>query len=102
MTLIVIAKASARAPVLQNRRHRIPDEKSRAVAIVTLREQRVVFVLWGSYARRKADLVDNPQHVVIEAGHPSPMNPRGFLGTRPFSAIDKALAEVGAPPIRWA
>jgi uracil-DNA glycosylase len=72
------------------------------IRALNAREQRVVFVLWGSYARRKADLVDNPQHVVIEAGHPSPMNPRGFLGTRPFSAIDKALAEVGAPPIRWA
>ena len=65
------------------------------------REKRVVFVLWGAYARRKAALVTNPQHVLIEAGHPSPMNPKGFLGSRPFSAIDKALAEVGTAPIRW-
>jgi uracil-DNA glycosylase len=72
------------------------------IRALNARESRVVFVLWGSYARRKADLIDSPQHVVIEAGHPSPMNPRGFLGTRPFSAIDKALAEVGATPIRWA
>lgn len=72
------------------------------IRALNVRDQRVVFVLWGSYARRKAGLVDNPHHVVIEAGHPSPMNPRGFLGTRPFSAIDKALAEVGASPIRWA
>lgn len=63
--------------------------------------QRVVFVLWGSYARKKAALVTNPDHVVLEAGHPSPMNPRGFLGSRPFSAIDKALADAGLPPIDW-
>jgi uracil-DNA glycosylase len=62
---------------------------------------RVVFLLWGAYARQKAVLVTNPQHVVIEAGHPSPMNPRGFLGTRPFSATNKALEEVGLPPIDW-
>jgi uracil-DNA glycosylase len=65
------------------------------------RPGRVVFVLWGSYARKKAALVTNPAHVVLEAGHPSPMNPRGFLGSRPFSAIDKALADAGLPAIEW-
>lgn len=65
------------------------------------RPERVVFVLWGSYARKKAALVTNPAHVVLEAGHPSPMNPRGFLGSRPFSGIDKALADAGLPAIEW-
>lgn len=65
------------------------------------RKRRVVFVLWGAYARKKAALVRNPVHVVLEAGHPSPMNPRGFLGSRPFSAIDKALADAGLPPVDW-
>jgi uracil-DNA glycosylase len=64
-------------------------------------DHRVVFVLWGSYARKKAALVTNPDHVVLEAGHPSPMNPRGFLGSRPFSSVDKALADAGLPPIDW-
>jgi uracil-DNA glycosylase len=63
--------------------------------------RRVVFVLWGAYARRKAALVRNPLHVVLEAGHPSPMNPRGFLGSRPFSAVDKALADAGLAPVDW-
>ncbi|OLB64431.1 MAG: uracil-DNA glycosylase [Actinobacteria bacterium 13_2_20CM_2_72_6] len=62
---------------------------------------RVVFVLWGGYARKKAALVTGAQHVVLEAGHPSPMNPRGFLGSRPFSAVNKALVDAGAPEIRW-
>ncbi len=72
-----------------------------AISALNDRADRVVFVLWGAYARRKAALVTNPAHVVIEAGHPSPMNPKGFLGSRPFSAIGTALAEVGATPIRW-
>lgn len=63
--------------------------------------QRVVFALWGAYARRKAALITNPGHVVLEAGHPSPMNPRGFLGSRPFSGIDKALADAGLPAVDW-
>ena len=54
-----------------------------------------MFLLWGAYARKKAALVHNPHHVVIEAGHPSPMNPRGFLGTRPFSQANAALEEAG-------
>lgn len=62
---------------------------------------RVVFVLWGAYARRKRDLVTADRHVVVEAGHPSPMNPRGFLGSRPFSTVNKALADVGLPQIDW-
>jgi uracil-DNA glycosylase len=65
------------------------------------RDTRVVFLLWGSYARRKRGLITNPIHAVLEAGHPSPMNPRGFLGSRPFSACNKALADAGLPPIDW-
>jgi len=65
------------------------------------RADRVVFLLWGSYARRKAALVTNPAHVVLEAGHPSPLNPRGFRGSRPFSAANKALADAGRPLVDW-
>jgi uracil-DNA glycosylase len=72
-----------------------------AIKALDAKDSRVVFVLWGAYARKKAALVTRPQHVVLEAGHPSPMNPRGFLGSRPFSAVDKALADAGLPPIRW-
>jgi uracil-DNA glycosylase len=73
-------------------------------AIRALNDQpaRVVFLLWGNYAKQKAALVTAPQHVVREAGHPSPMNPRGFLGTRPFSAANAALAEAHRPPVDWA
>jgi uracil-DNA glycosylase len=62
---------------------------------------RVVFVLWGSYARKKASLVRNPQHVVLQAGHPSPMNPKGFLGSKPFSQINAALREAGRGEVNW-
>ncbi|MBI1758714.1 MAG: uracil-DNA glycosylase [Actinobacteria bacterium] len=65
-------------------------------------DHRVVFVLWGSYARRKAVLVRHPRHVVLEAGHPSPMNPRGFLGSRPFSAVNAALVDADEPAVVWA
>ncbi|WP_012184263.1 uracil-DNA glycosylase [Salinispora arenicola] len=71
------------------------------IRVLDALESRVVFLLWGGYARRKAALVTNPRHVVLEAGHPSPMNPRGFLGSRPFSTANKALADAGRPTVDW-
>lgn len=65
------------------------------------RDERVVFLLWGGYARKKAALITNPVHVVLEAGHPSPLNTKGFRGARPFSAANKALADAGRPVVQW-
>jgi uracil-DNA glycosylase len=71
------------------------------IQALNARDERVVFLLWGGYARKKAGLITNPAHVVLEAGHPSPLNPRGFRGARPFSATNKALADAGRTPINW-
>jgi len=71
------------------------------IRALDVKDGRVVFVLWGAYARKKRDLITGSQHIVLEAGHPSPMNPRGFLGSRPFSAVNKALADAGLAEIDW-
>jgi uracil-DNA glycosylase len=72
-----------------------------AIKALDALDQRVVFLLWGSYARKKAELVTAGRHTVLEAAHPSPMNPKGFLGSRPFSAANAALVEAGRPAVRW-
>jgi uracil-DNA glycosylase len=71
------------------------------IQALNARDERVVFLLWGGYARKKAALITNPAHVVLEAGHPSPLNPKGFRGARPFSAANKALADAGRAPVDW-
>ncbi|MEV6634221.1 uracil-DNA glycosylase [Actinoplanes sp. NPDC051470] len=71
------------------------------IEALNARDDRIVFLLWGGYARKKAALITNPAHIVLEAGHPSPLNRAGFLGTRPFSAANKALADAGRPTIVW-
>jgi len=72
------------------------------IRAVNARAERAVFVLWGGHAQRKRPLIDAPQHVVIESAHPSPLSARsGFLGSRPFSAINAALGEAGLAPIDW-
>jgi uracil-DNA glycosylase len=71
------------------------------ISALNARDDRIVFLLWGGYARKKVALVTNPAHVVLEAGHPSPLNRAGFRGARPFSAANKALADAGRPVIDW-
>jgi len=74
-------------------------------AVITLlndREQPLVFVLWGRYARNKAVLIDESRHLVVESPHPSPMSAAsGFFGSRPFSQVNAGLAELGLEPIDW-
>ena len=73
-----------------------------AVAAVSAARPAVVFLLWGAPARRRAALVDRAKHLVLEAGHPSPLNRRrDFAGTRPFSRANAWLAEHGEEPIDW-
>ena len=57
---------------------------------VNAKQERVVFILWGTSARRKRALIDTTRHVVIEA-HPSPLSAaNGFFGSRPFSWANAA------------
>ena len=52
----------------------------------------LVFMLWGGFARKKLSLIDKKKHTVIENAHPSPLSAyRGFFGSKPFSAAEKAL-----------
>lgn len=76
------------------------DEVIRAVSA---KQEKVVFVLWGSAAGRKKELVDTSRHAVIQAPHPSPLSAhRGFFGSKPFSKINRILQEAGRTPIDWA
>ncbi|MFC0267361.1 uracil-DNA glycosylase [Kushneria aurantia] len=74
----------------------------RAIAAVNEQCQHVVFLLWGSYAQKKAAFVDRSRHLVLHAPHPSPLSAhRGFFGCHHFSRANAFLAEKGEPPIDW-
>ena len=65
------------------------------------RQEHIVFVLWGAHAGRKTSLI-NQHHTVITSVHPSPLSAhRGFFGSRPFSQINRALADHNQPEINW-
>ena len=62
----------------------------------------VVFILWGSFARSKKQLITNPNHCIIESNHPSPFSAyNGFFGSKPFSKTNQFLKSKGIEPINW-
>lgn len=66
------------------------------------RDDPVIFLLWGSFARSKKELITNKRHKIIESVHPSPLSAsRGFFGSKPFSKINKYLKEMNKEEIKW-
>ena len=72
------------------------------ISVINKKETPVVFILWGSYARNKKDLITNPIHYIIESPHPSPFSARtGFFGSKPFSKANAFLNKTGQKEINW-
>ncbi len=66
------------------------------------REEPIVFILWGSFARSKKVYITNKRHLVIESAHPSPFSARnGFFGSKPFSRTNEFLVKNNIEPIDW-
>ncbi len=70
---------------------------------ISIREENVVFLLWGGYAKKKAKLIDASKHYVLESGHPSPLSAnRGYwFGNKHFSKTNTFLKRKGLTQIDW-
>jgi len=69
---------------------------------ISEKNENVVFVLWGAYARSKNKLIDPSKHKIIESAHPSPLSAyRGFFGSKVFSQINSYLAKNGRGTINF-
>lgn len=69
---------------------------------ISEKKENVVFVLWGAFAQKKASLIDETKHFIIQSAHPSPFSVyRGFYGSRPFSKINEYLISKNKKPIKW-
>ena len=67
-----------------------------------LEKDGIIFLLWGAFAQKKADLIDSEKHYVLETSHPSPFSAyRGFLGSKPFSKTNEILTKNNQKPINW-
>jgi uracil-DNA glycosylase len=73
-----------------------------AIQALNLKREKIVFMLWGSYAQRKGKFIDRRKHLVLEAVHPSPLSAyRGFIGCGHFSRANNYLQQHGQTPIAW-
>jgi uracil-DNA glycosylase len=74
----------------------------RVIEFLNQREKPIVFLLWGGNAKQKIRLVTNPNHLILQAAHPSPLSAyNGFFGCRHFSKANEFLAANGTEPIDW-
>lgn len=65
-------------------------------------QEHIVFILWGAYAQKKSELIDQSKHHIITSAHPSPFSARkGFFGSRPFSQTNKYLLLKNKKQIIW-
>ncbi|MEH6403405.1 MAG: uracil-DNA glycosylase [Sneathiella sp.] len=73
-----------------------------AISILSIERTNIVFLLWGSYAIRKAQLIDETKHLVLKSPHPSPLSAyRGFVGNGHFSKTNNYLEKTDQSPINW-
>ena len=72
------------------------------IKILNQKEEPVVFILWGNFAKEKAKYITNPNHLIITSPHPSPFSARnGFFGSRPFSKTNNYLKSKNIKEIDW-
>ncbi|MBE6154562.1 MAG: uracil-DNA glycosylase [Firmicutes bacterium] len=72
------------------------------IKVLNEKDEPVVFILWGNFAKEKASLITNPKHLVLISPHPSPFSARyGFFGSKPFSKTNEFLKQNGLSEIDW-
>lgn len=72
------------------------------IKVLNQKEEPVVFILWGNFAKSKKVFITNPKHLILESTHPSPFSARyGFFGSHPFSKTNEFLDKNGIDPINW-
>jgi uracil-DNA glycosylase len=78
-------------------------EKFTDAVIKTISDKKkgVVFLLWGNFAKKKAELIDQSKHFVLTAAHPSPLAGGAFFGCKHFSKTNELLKQQGLEPIDW-
>lgn len=72
------------------------------IKIINQKDEPVVFILWGNFARSKKKYITNPKHLIIESTHPSPFScNNGFFGSKPFSKTNDFLRKNNMKEIDW-
>ncbi len=71
------------------------------IKLISEEKEQVVFLLWGNYAQKKGEIVDENKHLILKSGHPSPLSARYFFGNKHFSKTNAYLEKCGKMKIDW-
>ncbi len=72
------------------------------IRLLSQQREGLVFMLWGGYAQKKAELIDPQRHLILRSAHPSPLSAyRGFFGNHHFTLTNDYLIKHGKEPINW-
>lgn len=102
--LLLNATLTVRAhQAASHQRHGWEQFTDAAIHALNAERENLVFILWGGYARSKAQLIDHSRHLVLESVHPSPLsaNRGGWFGNHHFSQCNAYLREHGEQEIDW-
>lgn len=102
--LLLNATLTVRAHQAEShQRHGWEQFTDAAIRALNVERENLVFILWGGYARSKAQLIDRSRHLVLESVHPSPLsaNRGGWFGNHHFSQCNAYLREHGEQEIDW-
>lgn len=73
-----------------------------AINLLNNEKNHLVFFLWGAYAQKKGESINETKHLVLKSVHPSPLSAsKGFFGNRHFSRCNEYLVKNGMGPINW-
>ena len=74
----------------------------RVISLISDKLDNIVFILWGSFAQSKKQLIDSNKHLILTAPHPSPLSAhRGFFGSKPFSKTNNFLHSKQIDKVNW-
>ena len=85
-----------------HQKHGWEEFTDEVIRTISNEREGIVFILWGSYAQSKAQLIDSSKHFILKSAHPSPLSAyRGFFGNHHFSLTNMYLQKRGESPIKW-
>ncbi|WP_367680559.1 uracil-DNA glycosylase [Candidatus Fukatsuia anoeciicola] len=75
---------------------------NRVIDVLNIYREGIIFLLWGSHAQKKGQIINKKRHFILKAAHPSPLSAyRGFFGCKHFSKTNQLLQEYNLSPINW-
>jgi len=100
--LLLNAILTVRASKAASHRNKGWEQFTNAVIrLISERKDKVVFLLWGTYAQQKGKIIDATKHCILKSAHPSPLSNRNFFGNKHFSQVNQYIQQCGKMPIDW-